>query len=265
MIDTHTHTKFSFDGQDSAETMIKEAERLKLEYFAVTDHCDYDYNYIKKYFFMRRIRLKRYLHELCALKEKYPFLAIGIELGYSKKAQKDYFEKLHFEDFDYIINSTHTVDGNDCYFKPYFKGKDKNTAYSRYFEKVYRSLDASYPYQTVSHIGYVRKNAPYSDKSIKYSDYKEVIDRILQKIIALDKCLEINTNTKNSGIMPEKEIIMRYYELGGRKISFASDAHTVDRICENYDEVAKLVSDIGFEYWTVFKKQKPFQIKIYKD
>ncbi|MFA6866835.1 MAG: histidinol-phosphatase HisJ family protein [Clostridia bacterium] len=262
MIDTHTHTKFSFDAKSSIEEMITKAQEMGIEYYAISDHCDYDYNYIKKYIFMRRIRLKKYIKKVTEMKEKYPFLALGIELGYSKKAQKDYFEKLHFDDYDYIINSTHTVDRNDCYFTAYFKNKDKNTAYMRYFEKVYRSLDASYPYQTISHIGYVRKNAPYEDATINYLDYKDVIDKILKKIIALDKCLEINTNTKNKGILPEREIIEKYYELGGRKISYASDAHSVDRICEGYEDVAKMVKEIGFEYWTVFRKQLPILIKI---
>lgn len=37
MIDLHTHTRFS-DGTDSAEKLLRQAEKLHLDYLAITDH-----------------------------------------------------------------------------------------------------------------------------------------------------------------------------------------------------------------------------------
>ena len=51
------------------------------------------------------------------------------------------------------------------------------------------------------------------------------IDEILQVIIQKDKILEVNSSTKGMGLsVTSEEILQRYYQLGGRKISFASDA-----------------------------------------
>ena len=64
--------------------------------------------------------------------------------------------------------AVHACDGNDCYFADYFRGKDKAYAYRSYLEAVRKSLDAPYGYDIVGHIGYVSRNAPYPDKTLRY-------------------------------------------------------------------------------------------------
>lgn len=232
-----------------------------MEYYAVTDHCDLDYNYIPEYFFMKRLKPSKYMAAVSEFAEQYPFLAMGIELGYSTDSANDYLA-LPLEKFDYILNSTHTVGNKDCYFQPYFKDSDKKDAYTRYLDAVRESLEAPYLYHAVSHIGYVAKNAPYPDPAFRYSDYPEVLDDILKRIIALDKCLELNTHTKGRGFMPDPETLKRYTTLGGNKISYASDAHITTRIGENYGAACELVKGLGIEHWTVYRSGLPVQIKI---
>ena len=38
MIDLHMHTKYSTDGCEEVEYMLKQAEELGLKYIAITDH-----------------------------------------------------------------------------------------------------------------------------------------------------------------------------------------------------------------------------------
>lgn len=42
MIDLHIHSKYSFDGSDELTEILKEAERLKLNYISITDHNNTD-------------------------------------------------------------------------------------------------------------------------------------------------------------------------------------------------------------------------------
>lgn len=262
MIDTHTHTTFSFDGKSSLKDMVKKAKEFNVEYYAITDHCDMDYNYIPEYFLIKKIKLEKYIEGVEKIKKKYPFVALGLECGYSKLAIEDYLKLVPFEKFDYILNSTHTVEGKDCYFAPYFKERNKKECYESYLLTVRESLEVPYPYNTVSHLGYVKKNAPFEDKTLRYIDFADILDDILKRIIELDKCLELNSHTKGHGFMPDLDIVKRYRELGGENICFASDAHIVSRICENYD-LAKEVAEIaGFTHWTVYRNQKPIKIKI---
>ncbi|HKL73819.1 MAG TPA: histidinol-phosphatase HisJ family protein [Clostridia bacterium] len=262
MIDTHTHTKFSFDGKSSLKDMVKTAKSLGVEYYAITDHCDMDYNYIPEYAEIKRINFDKYIEAVSKIKEKYPFVALGLECGYSKKAINDYLKVVPFDKFDYILNSTHTVDGADCYFEHYFDSRDKKASYEKYLLQYRESLEAPYPYNGVSHLGYVKKNAPFEDKSLRYIDFPDILDDILTRIIELDKCLELNSHTKGNGFMPDLDIVKRYKELGGENISFASDAHIVTRICENYDLAKEIAQIAGFNYWTIYRNQKASKIKI---
>ena len=86
----------------------------------------------------------------------------------------------------------------------------------------------------------------------------------MKLIIEKDKTLEINTHVHKNGMeyLPENEILKRYYELGGRNITFSSDAHRASFICDKYELAKNVVKEIGFTEWTVYKKQKPFKIKI---
>ena len=75
---------------------------------------------------------------------------------------------------------------------------------------------------------------------------------ILKRIIASDKTLEVNTN---HGLNPNAEILARYFELGGRNVSFGSDAHH-GGLCDGWDEAVKVLKDIGFSELSVFKRRK---------
>ncbi len=259
MIETHTHSFFSFDGKADIQAMINRAVELGVEYYCVTDHFDYDYKLLPDYQHVRQIDLPAYLARMNELKKQYPFFHLGCELGYSKGAIPLYME-LPFDQFDYVLNSVHTVGQWDAYNPKYYVGKSKYEAYKGYLDKIRESLEVPYPYNTVSHIGYVRKNAPYEDKNLYYDDFKEELDGILKRIVELDKALEINSKLDNDQFMPEKDILSRYYELGGRKITYATDSHEPSRLGHNFQLAEKMASEIGFTHWTVFVKQKPVAI-----
>ena len=262
MIDTHTHTHFSADGKATATEMAERGKELGLEYMAFTDHFDRDYHYIPRYQHVRQLDIPTYVAEITAMKEKYPFLALGLECGYSERAEEDYKKMIPLEDTDYILNSVHTVDGLEGYGPDYFVGKTKEEAFGRDLQKVCESLDAKYHYDGVSHIGYVRKNCPYEDAAITMKEYGDVIDEILKKIVAKGKTMEINSNIRSKDFMPTKEIVRRYRELGGENLTFSSDAHLTKRVAEMYEEGKELAKSCGFRYWTVYRQHRPIKIEI---
>lgn len=262
MIDAHTHTKFSFDGESAAEDMAKRGQELGLKYMAFTDHLDRDYAHILRYKNIRQLNVAKYVDAISEMKERYPFLALGIECGYSELAEKDYAELIPYDKMDYVINSIHTIDGLDCYNYDYFADKTVFEAFSKYLLKVLKSVDAPYDFDTITHIGFVRKNAPYEDVSMPMSVYGDIIDEILKRIIARDKTLELNSKIKYRDFMPTAEVVARYYELGGRNITFASDAHVTTKVGNMYAEAADLAKSIGFKYWTVYRERKPIKMEI---
>ncbi len=266
MIDIHSHTKFSADGRDTAQDMAAAAFTAGCKIFGFSEHVDMDY-YVSGLDFVQT-DLDAYLSCAHALKVEYAgrgvTLLAGAEFGYHSDAQDEYVRLTNKYSFDYCINSVHLTDGKDCYLQPYFEGKDKQFAYRRYLETVLESLNVKYDYHIVGHLGYVARNAPYPDQLLRYSDFPALIDKILDTVIKEQKVLEVNTNVKTAGtpVMPSYEILARYYELGGRLISYGSDAHNVGRILEGFGQVSANLKKIGFENLSYFEKGNAKFIKL---
>ena len=75
-------------------------------------------------------------------------------------------------------------------------------------------------------------------------------------IIQKNKILEINGKNFNSGkyvsaTLPDFDMIERYFTLGGRNISYASDAHAPNQIIEGRKEIVARLKAIGFTHFTV--------------
>ncbi|NLZ25286.1 MAG: histidinol-phosphatase HisJ family protein [Clostridiales bacterium] len=253
-VDSHSHSKFSPDGHAEIAEMAAKAKELGAGYLAITDHCDKDAlqpgNEVPVPW--RQLDIDAYYSDYKMVKagERELYLAFGIEAGYDHRAEKLYREIIDKYPFDVVINSVHFVEGWDVYFPYFFEGKTKDVAYRMYFEKVYESLFADYPYDIVGHIGYCVRNAPYPDPVIHYEDYSDLLEPILRTIIRLGKTLEVNTH---HDMCPNIEILKKYYEFGGRKISFGSDAHRGD-VLKDYDKVSKTLKEIGFTHYTYFKQ-----------
>ena len=259
--DIHTHTTFSPDGRSSIEEMIARAQERKLEIYGISEHFNYDYDRMdlridgqavppideEAYFTRARALQRQYAGTLQIL--------IGAEFGYDHDSRSltRYCRTAEKYKPDFIINSIHTCLGMDCYFPHYCEGRSKAFAYNAYLYRVLESLDAPYPYDIVAHIGYCSRHAPYPDPKLRYADFSDVIDEILRRIVRKGKILEVNTSSKTAGspFIPDTDILARYYELGGREVSFASDAHDTERIGEKRDLVCAALKELGFTYLTV--------------
>jgi histidinol-phosphatase (PHP family) len=157
---------------------------------------------------------------------------------------------------DFVINSIHCDGGRDYAYSSITQ--DKPTLYGRYLRLIRESLDAPYPYDIVGHIGYVMRYAPFDDKEIDLNEFKKPLDDILTTIIQKDKILEVNTSSYglSQSSLPGEPLLSLYYKLGGRKISFGSDAHKTDRLADKFEATASMLKGIGFEYLTIpYKKE----------
>ena len=270
--DIHTHTAFSGDGRSTIDEMIGRALQLGLTHYGISEHINYDYDRIgftvdgepfpstdeAAYFRRARALQKQYAAKIRIL--------VGAEFGYdhSSRAQERYAALAERYRPDFIVNSVHTCRGDDCYLPQYFSGKSKEFVYNCYLYRVLESLDAPYPYDIVAHLGYCSRNATYPDPKLRYEEYSDVLDEILKRTIAKDKILEVNTSAKTAGspFIPDIDILSRYYELGGRKISFASDAHDTSRVGDKRELVCEALKKIGFTCITVPDRGKHLQIEL---
>ncbi len=268
MIDSHTHSNHSPDSSSRAEDMIKEAIRLNVKYYAITDHCDYDFDYCTNTnFSLPALDIDNHIKTINLLKNKYRSvidIACGIEVGYSRESESAYKKLIDTYPLDVIINSVHTVYNEDCYQKNYFENKTQHEAYEYYFKCVLNSIYASYDYDIIGHLGYVIRKAPYKKRLFDFIEYKNILSDILKAIIEKGKTLEVNTHIhiNETPILPSLELLEQYKKMGGKKITFSSDAHYPTRICEKYEDTILALKNIGFDYLTYYKNREEFKYKI---
>ena len=270
--DIHTHTAFSADGRSSIDEMIATAIEKNIAYYGIAEHFNYDYDRLhlsidgrevppidEEAYFTRARALQR------QLKGKLHLL-VGAEFGYDNEnsALQRYIDTQEKYSLDFVVNSVHTCLGMDCYFPHYCNGKSKEYAYNAYLYRVLESLDAPYRYDIVAHIGYCSRNATYADPKLRYEDFSDVLDEILKRIVARGKILEVNSSAKTAGspFIPDTDILERYFELGGRMVSFASDAHDISRVADKRDLVVAALKKAGFTYITVPDRGQYLQIPL---
>lgn len=270
-IDLHTHTAFSHDAQTSPAEMLACAQKQGIAFYGITDHFDYDYDTSlmdeAEYKRTRNGDEEECFHTLRHLQEDYAGVVnvlVGAEFGYSDKADVQGRYALTYEKYrpDYVINSVHSKDGLDFCYRD--NNMPKPEIYGNYLQLIRRSLDVPYHYDIVGHIGYVARYVPFENRDFDLDVFGEQLDDILTTIIQKDKILEVNTASKQlpNHTLPADYILERYYQLGGRKISFGSDAHFPERILEKWDEVVAMLKGIGFTYLTVPCRGEHIKVEI---
>lgn len=275
LTDIHTHSNYSFDSNTTLADMLETAYQKGIVYYGVSEHFDYDIYFLPPRKDQPQIDEGEYFHSARHLQEDYEgamHVLVGCEFGYSDDARvMEMYEKT-IEKYcpDFIVNSVHTLGGADYYFQALFYTKDEKgnrvlrerlEVFREYLLQIRRSLDVPYHYDIVGHIGYSARYAPYEEKAMPLEQLTAEIDDILSTIIKKGKILEVNSSSKDLCV-PCLEIVKRYFELGGRAISFGSDAHTTDRIADKRAEIVAELKKIGFTHVTIPFKGEYVRVEI---
>lgn len=145
-----------------------------------------------------------------------------------------------------------------CASNPFTPGdKRLEVFYRRYLEDVLNSVKADFDYQIVGHIGYASRYVNAANKKLKYCDFSDIYDIILKEIIQREKCLELNTSSVGTqgDFLPDKDVFKRYFELGGRLVSFGSDAHVCTDLLRSYDKARDFLLATGFKKLCYFERK----------
>ena len=254
--DCHIHTDYSGDAQSSMEEMIVQAAKLGLQVIYLTDHKDYTPVF-------EQINFDNYQKEFEKLRRKYKDqieVRLGIEIGVAPNLASEIKKLTAAHPFDFVIGSVHELRGEDMYFGNSFGDSPKDEMYTEYLQCIYESVCNIDEICVIGHFDYISRYGPYEDPALKYEDFSEHIDLILQELIIRGKGLEVNTSGFRYGIAnvyPDIQILKRYKQLGGEIITIGSDAHCAENIALNFKEAEEIVRQAGFEYLTLFKELKP--------
>lgn len=238
IFDCHTHTKFSADSKMTAADAIAKAESLNLG-VVFTEHFDYDLPGEIDFTFDP----EKYMDEYKNFRSEKIFL--GAEIGLRKSARAANENFIGRVDFDMIIGSIHVVDYFDIYLPDFYVGKDKATAYRKYFAAMAEET-AVEDFDVLGHIDYICRAAPYDDPEIDYKTFKPEIDKVLKIIVERKKILELNTRRLDK-VRALKELVpiyRSYKNFGGRFITIGSDAHRVEAVGANFDAAINFAKEL---------------------
>lgn len=264
--DTHSHSQFSFDGgRTSVEESVKSAVEKGLGGICFTDHCDFYVPDIKEktgpavaeVFDVRAQQAE--IDRVGALVAEGAFgraaakkfkVLKGIEIGLGENDRELNRNLLGAQRFDQVTASVHYLEDTDPYYGHYYKGKNWKEAYGRYLETLLREMKWLGDFDVMGHFDYVVRYAPYPKESILYKDFPGLMDEILRYLIENGKGLEINTKSyRQYGLRTpqlDRDILVRYLELGGEIICLGSDSHEPGQVGTKFDYYAQYVKMFGF-------------------
>lgn len=259
--DFHTHTGFSSDSDQPMEGALQALMNKGIKTVCFTEHMDMDYPGGE--FILDTAAYRARVEEL---REKYRGrieILFGVELGlmdYLAPRLNDYVAEW---DFDFIIGSSHLVDGIDPYYPEYFGEHGDYNGILRYFESILTNISAFGEFDVYGHLDYVVRYS--SAKSYRPADYTELLDEILKKLIGMGKGIELNTAGLKYGLgwaHPHPELLRRYRELGGEIITIGSDGHKAEHYAWDFERAGDILRNAGFDHYTVFRNRKPCHISI---
>lgn len=261
MFDFHMHSRVSFDGHDTGETLAKAAQAAGLKEICFTDHLDYDpLDQMGCMAFDTEAYNAEYDHlTLSGLK-----IRRGMEFGMTVDNTAQFREDLKRRPFDFVLGSIHFVDDLDVYFEPWWRGKTVFQAERRYLEATLDCVNLHDDFDVLAHLTYISKTHCHpSPRPLPYAEHREIIDEILKVLAAKGKGLEMNSSgvDRCGGFLPTADIFCRFKELGGQIVTIGSDAHRADRVGQYSFEACEILKEI-FGYVCTFEDRKPIFHKL---
>ncbi len=238
--DAHTHTNFSGDARDDMSEMCRQAIAKGLNCICFTDHLDLNptdesygcYDYDRYSAAIDRVRAE-YEGRIRVLK--------GIEFSEPHIFRREY-EELLGKEFDLVMVGIHYVRlgvglhwfEDDRSFREYAA----HDLFRHYYEELLQVVKLG-GFDVLAHFDnpkrYLQGSGPET----------ELIDEIVHELVGKDLVPEINTSPLRRGCResaPDADILQRYVDAGGTRVTIGSDAHSSKEIAADFDHAQKLVN-----------------------
>ena len=156
---------------------------------------------------------------------------------------------------DYLIGSVHFLDGwgfDNPEFIGEYKNRDIDKIWQDYFDTI-ESMANSNLFDVVGHFDLIKVF-----KFLPNSDIKKMAYNALKAIKNSNMVVEVNAAGLRKPIKetyPSKDILELVYEMN-IPITLSSDAHSVEQIGFEYDNVVNLVKSIGFDKIAIFENRE---------
>ena len=267
IFDLHTHHERCGHAEGGIERYIEAAIERGVGAIGISDHSPY-FGHKDDHPFpgiaMAASEFPNYVNEVLRLKEKYAGrieVLLGVESDFFPEHLDKYKNVYAKYPFDYIIGSVHQVDGVSIFNRNRWKkltAAEKLATKERYYELIGRSARSGM-FDVLGHIDAMKAYYP------AFSDIQtEAVDKTLQLIAECDIAIEINTSgkMKDVGGWYPADVILERAHFFGVKVTFGSDAHTPERVADDWEFVRQKLKEIGYKEWCYFRQRKRVTVEL---
>ncbi len=256
LVDLHVHTGHSFDSEETIEALCRKADVLGLAAFAVTDHCDVNAQSLPEARMLvsasaadvRRMRTR------CSAE-----ILTGVELGEPLEDPAYAEEILGLEPYDVVLGSVHNLPGVEDFYFLDCSSCDLRGLLEPYFEELIRLAQWG-KCDVITHITYpLRYIEGRYGRRVDLEPYSSLVDELFRTVISRDLALEVNSSGLRQEIgrpLPDERFLKRYYELGGRRLAFGSDAHAAKDLGSGILACQEMARRLGFTEAVSFRGRR---------
>lgn len=258
--DSHTHTLFSPDSEEPVESLCAAAAEKGISHLTITDHCEC--NEFEKDSYGERIG-----GSFAAAKAQQGAfgdlqILCGVELAQPMQNPEAARKLLSSHAFDFVLGSIHAIRGEqDFYFLDYTAMDDPCALLDRYFEEELELVRDWGDFDSLAHLTYpLRYLMGEYGVSVDLRRFSGIVDDIFRTLIRSGRALEVNTSglrQKIGKLLPDREYLQRYRELGGKLVTIGSDAHRGADVGTGLEEGAAMLRACGFSEIAVYEKRAP--------
>ena len=260
--DSHVHSEWSWDAlSGSMDATCVRAVDLGLPSLAFTEHADVTSWTVPAEAslpegwdsFLRGdlltppiLDLDGYRACLDLCRSKYPMLRIlsGVELSEPHWHQADTAALLLAGRFDRILASVHStpIPGvGFIEFSSRYLDQPPDAVVRDYLAEAARMVVGFDGFEILAHIDYPVRYWPTDAKPYDPTDFEADYRSVLEALASADKVLEVNTR-----VPLHVEVVRWWHDIGGKAISFASDAHDPSELANGFAGATQLAEAAGF-------------------
>lgn len=260
LADCHNHTCCSHDSDTPLSAMLEQADRLGLSMVCTTDHMDLmdRYGTILPDWDWKPI-LAQHEQALTACPRGVE-LRLGAELNMAHLLPERHMRLLAQAPLDLVVGSAHNMSaalgGLDFLLWNYADETLCYKALDDYFTSLLALSRAEFV-DILAHIPYVFRYMNDRDGNrVTLERYRDRLEVILTNLIHRGAGIEFNTN-RGKSLADYRSLLEQYHRLGGEIITIGTDAHTPADLGKGVAEAAHMLKELGFRYYTVFRRRKP--------
>jgi len=268
MIDYHVHERHS---QDAATALIPEyvssAEALGVHEIAFTTHfITVGPDVVIS---IREEEISEYIEDIRRAQEttKVKLLA-GLEVDYFPGEERHLEHVLGSHDLDFILGSTHYINGVDIgsqtQAEGFFAGRPIKRAADEYYTVWKRAIETGL-FDVMAHPDYWRKFLHFYGRTAPWGEYGSAVFEALQAAGDHGVGIEVNTAGERAGtghFYPLQEFLFAAHEAGIETVTVGSDSHTAGTLGYRLNEAARMLRDAGFTNMSSFEKRRSHQTLI---